>query len=259
MASWIAISKAEHAKTKWRGREGFKFASKQQTVEIVAAELSSLLPHYVFGFILEKKKFHLVALIGFGGDGNCYVTADNKWMCEVVPATLRAYPFALADNEVGDRVFCIDPNHLTTNEDANPLFTVSGELESASAEVFEFLTSCEQNRRLTLTACEALNEAGVIEPWSLSINRGDDENRSTVKGLYRISEAKLNLISRTTLTKLRDTQALAIAYAQLFSHNQLKELGHRSDILDQQKTRMKSENELGGLFNEDSALNFDAF
>jgi hypothetical protein len=258
MTLWTAISKSEHANSYWRGRNGFEFASKQQVIEVYAAELSRLLPNYVFGFVLNKDKFNLVAVLGFGGESNCFVTADSKWMCEIVPAAIRGFPFNLIDNEEGEKVLCIEESHLTDDSNAAPLFDESGDLAPETAEILKFLNNCDYSRTHTLAACEALTEARLIEPWPLSIKNGDSEDTLPIKGLYRISETKLNSISRTSLSKLRESAALTIAYAQLFSQNQLAQLIQRAEIVHKQKVKMESQGGLSSIFEDEDSLNFDA-
>ncbi len=258
MHTWEAISASKHAKLNWRAKDHFEFASKRQVVEVLVSELSRLLPHYVFSFVLKDEKFHLVALLGFG-DVNYYVTADYKWLGEAIPAAIRSFPFLLGNSKSDEKIFCIDKAYLTDNKEATPLFTELGELTNETAEVFNFLQSCEQNRRATAIAVEALAESELIEPWLLNVSNSNGEEHNPIAGLYKISEEKLNTISRSSLAKLRDKSALTIAYAQLFSLNQLHQLSLRSEILLQQETETKSKVKLGDIFEDGGSLSFDSF
>ena len=166
MNSWTAISRSEHADARWRPRDGFQFAAKRQVIEVFVNELSVLLPHYTFCFTKEAENFQFVALVGLGGERNLYVNAELKWLCKHVPATLRTYPFKLANNsETGERVLCIDENHLTDDADAAPLFDADGNLAPATAEMVKLLKHCDRNRKRTQAAVGELAAAGAIEAW----------------------------------------------------------------------------------------------
>lgn len=258
MISWTAISRTEHAEKGWLPRNGFSFAAQQLVVEVLVAELSTLLPHYAFGFTKPRDKFQFIALLGLGGERNLYVNAEQKWLGQLVPAALRGYPFTLADNtESSDRILCIDEDHLTDDADANPLFDEEGNLAPAITEMLKFLNQCDNNRKQTQAAVDMLAEAGVIGPWPLSINRGEDLEPISIEGLYRIDEEVLNTLSRTAFAGLRKFGALALAYAQLLSQNQLSQLAQRADYLGAQQAKLDAQQGVTGLFEDEGSLNFD--
>jgi len=258
MTSWKVISRSEHNQTNWRRRQGYEFAADHQVVEVLLAELSSVLPHYVLGFIKREDQYHLVAVLGFGGDRNYFAGPDNKWVCEVVPAALRAYPFRLiTSSEAEEKVLCIDEGYLSEDSEDTPLFQEDGELDSSITGVLDFLNSCDHNRDLTQRACNSVAGAGIIEPWPLKISAGVDEEEVTIEWLYRINETALNSLSRTGLAELRSTSALPLAYAQLFSMNQLKGLVKRAELISLQAARVESNKSASSLFEDEGSLNFD--
>lgn len=262
MSSWIALSKTEHANKYWRPKTGFEFSANQQIVPIILAELAKVLPHYVTGFVKDDGgSFQWVALVGVGGDRNLYVTPGSEWFCSYIPAGLRAYPFAVIKNSDGQGVFCLDETHLSDDEDQRRLFQDDGSLEKTVAEAFEFLSQCEQNRLLTTKACASLAAANLIQPWSISIERGKDQEPLKIDGMHRIDEDALNALDAKTLADLRDDGALVLAYAQLFTIAQVDQLTLRADYLAKTVKKKSSPSDLDKLLgNEDSgSLNFDAF
>lgn len=262
MSSWVAVSRQEHATIHWRPRSGFEFAAAQQAVPIIMAELSKLLPHYVLGFVkTDNDSFQAVALVGLGGERNVYTTSDSKWMCSYVPATLRAYPFAQFNSPEGDSILCIDDAFLTTDTVHPRLFGNDGELEQRATEMRDLVAQCEQNRQLTVQACSALAEAQVIEHWPISISRGNGKEPLKIEGMYRINEKELNSIDADTLAFLRNSGALPLAYAQLFSIGQTSQLTQRAEYLAKQNEQASPASDLSNLFSSENtgSLNFDAF
>ena len=208
MNSWAAISRTEHAQSHWRPRKDFEFTAAQQIVPVIITELTKLLPHYVLGFVqTENDAYQAVALVGLGGERNLYISADSKWLCSYVPAALRAYPFALHKNtnekETNENaILCIDELFINDDEAFPRLFKDDGELEDKAAEVLDFVTQCEQNRQLTDTAAAALATAGIIEPWPISIGRGEGQEPLKINGMHRINEEALNKLDAEALSGL---------------------------------------------------------
>jgi len=178
MPTWKAISKSEHASKHFIARQGYSFAAKQQVVPILLAELSKLIPLYALGFIQQQEAYMPVVLTGLGGEQNLFVNADGKWLGTYVPAVLRGYPFALADNQ-GEKVLCIEEDHLS-DSGGQPLFDSEGNLTKPVQDTLSFLNECEKNRKVTEAACRSLQAFGVIETWPLQIKRGEGRSRSSL-------------------------------------------------------------------------------
>lgn len=231
MSSWVAISKTEHARKYWLQKDGYAFAAKQQTVPVLQAELPKLIPHYVLGFLPNQmEQYELVALLGIGRDKNLYVTQQNQWLGNYVPAVLRSFPFALHADQTGKKVLCIDIEYLSDDSTGKPLFEEGGDLSKESMQILNFISQCEYNRQATLAGCKALADAGLIEAWPIAIQR-NGADAVNISGLYRVNEEELNKLDDQSFKRLRDTCALTIAYAQMFSSAQIEQLVQRVELL----------------------------
>jgi hypothetical protein len=179
-------------------------------------------------------------------------------LCSVVPAAFRGYPFILLTNsESAEKVLCIDEGYLSEDSNDTALFQEDGELDPSTDGVLNFLNKCDYNRGLTQKACDSLAEANIIEPWPLKISAADDEEGVPIEWLYRINEPALNSLSRSALAGLRSSSALPLAYAQLFSMNQLKLLSERAKLHDLQIAQVDSNQEISRIFEDEGSLNFD--
>lgn len=264
MVSWTAISPGQHANTCFRPRQGFDFAAKQHVVGVLIEELAVLIPHYACGFIKDEAgSYRFVALLGLGGERNLFVNFEHQWLCEYVPAALRAYPFTLVDkpdSDSSEKILCINTDYLTDEAEATPIFDGDGELVAEVAELLELLKKCDRGRALTQTACAALGDANVIIPWELSVSKGEDQEPQKVSELYRIDETALYKLDSSVVTGLLNSGSLALAYAQLFSMHQIHKLDKNINYLAQQETQRNSQSPVAGLFAEDEgSLNFDGF
>ncbi len=231
MNSWIAISPDEHANKYWKVREDFSNCSTQQVVEIFTTELSIALHHYTLGFVSLGESFQLVALVGIDGKRNLYVDHKDRWMCEYVPASLRCYPFILADNpeKEGESVLCIEAGSLSDDTKDFRLFDLEGNKHVSLEEALNFLTQCHQNRTTTQATCDAITASGILEPWPLNVSGTDGQNIFSIEGLHRVNEAKFNSLEESALTNLRNAGAFPVIFGQLFSMTQLKQLVRRAD------------------------------
>jgi len=258
MVSWIVVSRSKHAESRWLPRQSFDFAAQLDVVEVLAREISALLPHYTLTFIKKAdESYQLSALLGLGFKRNFYVTQEGQWLCESVPAVLRGYPFMLAKGK--NNALCIDENRLSAEEEAIAIFDEGGKLAPAAAEMLVFLQDCENDRQKTEVACASLAGLGILKEWPLKADRGDDKEPKSIQGLYRVDEEALNSLDNESLGALRSTGGLLLAYAQLFSLNQLAGLSARSGYLgDQAAAAAENKKNLAALF-EDGGLNFDSF
>lgn len=255
MTQWIALSRTAHAGQGYRPRQGYAHTAQYTLTPVLLAELSKLLPHYVLGFMPTESGPVPVALLGVELEHNLYLHPDGRWLASYVPATLRSYPFGLSLRENGEHALSIQENHLTDDGDA--LFQPSGELAPAVQHTLDFLAQCEGNRTATLNAARALEEAGVLHPWSLTIAVGEGHRR--VNGLLRVNETTLNALPPETLATLQGAP-LQLAYAQLFSQAQHPQLTQRAEFAQQWQGGANALGNLDAFFGEeddDMELDFD--
>jgi hypothetical protein len=224
MPEWIALSKTAHRDAGLLPRDGYRFAENERAVPVLLAELNKVIPHYLLGFVPRGEGYTPVAVLG--AQDNAYLAPDGRWLGTYVPATLRGYPFALANAEDGQSVLAIDAT-LLASDDGEALFTEDGETSDTVNKSLDFLQQCEKNRAATAQAAGKLAEHHLLVPWELAVPT-DAEGGTPVKldGLYRVDEQALNALSGDVLSDLRGAP-LALAYAQLFSTGQQKALADR--------------------------------
>lgn len=255
MTTWTAISKTDHLTKCWKPREGFAFTKEMQVVPITIPELSKLLSHYCIAFIKDEDGYQAVVLLGLGEQKNVYLNTENKWLAGYVPTNLRAYPFILGNTDDNKKILCISESHLL--DDAQyKLFESNGDLAKEAAEMLEFLHQNELGNQANRNACKAIEEAGLINDWKLTVKTSDTAESFEIKGLFRIDEQKLNQLDPIEFTKLRDSGALLLAYAHLFSLTQIDQVSQRIEYSRKISSVSQTE-DLEGLFNDGGSLNLD--
>lgn len=251
MPEWIALSKTTHRDARLLPRDGYHFAETERVVPVLLAELNKLLPHFALGFVPRGEGYMPVALLSLDGQRNLYVAPDGKWIGRYVPALLRGYPFALA-GEGEEKVLAVDAEQLVMSG-GNALFDGDGPSDTVQ-KTLNFLQQCEQSRRVTEQATQALADAGVLGQWPLTLSRGEEQTPQAVRGLYRVDEPALNALSAETYATLQGAP-MALAHAQMFSVAQLDQLTERDKALAEKGSEPE---DLEALFGEDDdELNFD--
>jgi len=222
-----AISFERHGQQALRKNDArYLFASQETLIPVVAAELSHLLPSMALTFVPKEQSYLLMALTSLQPNHNLYVAPNTgKWLAEYIPASLRAWPYHMATPPGADApILCIDEDCglLAPKGEGSDFFEAPGKLTEATQKMLSFLSHIETNRRLTQDAVDALGAAGLIQPWALQAKK--DDATVPINGLFRINEQALNALDANQLHELHGKGALAIAYAQLYSIQQLSML-----------------------------------
>jgi hypothetical protein len=151
-------------------------------------------------------------------------------------------------------LFALDAGHLSESQ-GNFLFDEDGKLTGTAAQSLEFLTQCERNRYVTQQAVDALQRARVIEPWALTIDQGEGGEPLSVNGVWRINEQVLNDLDSDVYGRLKGAP-MALAYAQMFSASQQRQLTERAKFHAEHANSSVSLDDLGRLFGEDDEFQF---
>ncbi|MDF1621973.1 MAG: SapC family protein [Pseudohongiella nitratireducens] len=261
MTSWVALSSKAHANHGWKQNADYGFAAAQQLVPVLMAELSAVIAQYVLCFVpTENNAYQATAILSADGKSNVYVDAKGRWLTRYIPAQLRGYPFALHDGQENQKVLCINKSALSEEAGSLPLFDSNGELDKKVADILKFMTECEKSKATISAATAELANAGLIVPWdNLVVKQADKQKPIKLDGLYRIDEKALTALNTENFAGLRKHGAIALAYAQLFSINQLSQLGQLTELRRRLSPEQAPE-KLDSLFGSDDAgsINFDS-
>ncbi len=233
MPQFTAISRDSHAGKKWQPFKGYGFASTSALAPIVGVEVAQAALAMPLAFFKEAGRFFMVAVLSLNPNRNMLVSPDCRWLCAYVPAFLRSYPFALVPKQGTDQLLlCIDTDSglVVEGDVAGEDFVgPDGNISPALKKALDFLNALELSRKATEVAAAALAEAGVIQPWPITLKA--EQGERAITGLYRIDEVALNGLTDDVFLKLRKTLgALPIAYAQLLSMGQLGIFEHLAKL-----------------------------
>lgn len=219
------ISRERHAHQRWKNDASYVFAAHEAVVPLAAAELPKAAMSLPLAFIELQGAFVPVAVLGLQPGSNLLVGADGRWAGTYIPAALRSNPFRLAQAEDGQQVLCIDEESglLTAGPEGERFFNDDGQPAEAILGILNFLTQTEQSRAAAALACAALARHQLIRPWPITVKNDDGEQQ--IDGLFQVDEAALNQLTGEALQELARAGALAVAYCQMLSMQQLPLLG----------------------------------
>jgi hypothetical protein len=228
MPFYTPLSKTDHARNGWLKSGSFSHAAKDMGVPVLMEELAYILPTMPLAFkkiSSDKDQFELQALQSLIPGLNFYVLPDGRWMGGYIPSAYRGYPFKiLPETETGKPALHFEQDSglmvEKTHPDAQAFFDDSGALSPVMTNIVSFLEQWEQGRAITQAAVDALVLHKVLTPWEIKANK-DGKETLIKEDLYKIDQAVLNTLSPAVLQVLQQKQALAVAFAQIFSQPRL--------------------------------------
>jgi hypothetical protein len=227
---FVAITREQFATKAWWRPPTYAFAARSNILPVVASELSRLVPTMPLGFVGTENKFQLAAITSLQPGSNCFVDLDGNWIGDYIPAAVRAHPFQLIkpiDSEECVLGFDESSDLLVEAGQGDAFFDEDGPSPALKA-ILDFLSGIEASRVVTQRMVDALQAANVVQPWRMNLLQ--DGQTLPVEGLYRIDEAILNTLADEAVLSLRKTGAITLAYAQLFSMNQLSMLSKATEV-----------------------------
>ncbi|MDD0811447.1 SapC family protein [Curvibacter sp. RS43] len=225
MQALTAVSPEAFAGQFWKHPGHYQYAVTTSFVPLSAAELRKAAAHLPLAFVKLAGEWQLVAILSLLENTNLLVGPQGQWLGAYVPAALRAHPFRLVRDaqQKGLVLATLDTGeHLVPASEGQPFFEQNGLPSAELQRVMNFLIELENGRVQITRAATALFAAGVLSPWELVASHNGQDQK--VAGLFHINEAALAALSPEKLLRLRNEGGLPVAYAQIFSEEQLLRL-----------------------------------
>lgn len=272
MPKFKPLNTKEDSCSGWKKFDSYKHLSSKTAVMLSISELPSASESYPFAFAkINEKEYILVALLGLFENENLFVNKEGKWLSLYTPAHFRSYPFSLAKthSDNNKQVLCFDMDSMLYKENPDTkkgeerFFSNDGKLVDKVENTVKFLQKLTKDTLITQKAVDKLASYNLFSPFTFKLDF--IEEQKPLKGLYRIDEEKLNSLKSEDLKDLQESNALLIAYSQLFSQsrsNTLKKLYDIKYANRQNKKNKKTVEEnldsfFGNKVEEELKFNFD--
>lgn len=227
------IDAAAHADTGFAPSPDYLHSRARDRVPLLIAEVPMALMVYPLAFAEAEGRLRLVAVLGLRAGQNDCLGEGGRWRTGYVPSALRAWPFAALPGDNGAVQPGFDHDSGLWRDSPDPgrgeqrFFDIDGQPGDRLQKVAAFLQHCAANQAITDTAAGELERAGVLVPWRFPEALSGD---TPPEGLLRVDQTALNALDPAALARLRDANALSLAYAQVFSAPRLRILAGLREI-----------------------------
>ena len=212
----VPLSSEQHARLHIDAAAGYEFARDATAVLLTTVEFSKASREYPIVFLANESDVNPVALLGFPGNENQYITDDGKWDAAYIPAYVRRYPFipgsGVAENEM---VLCIDEAAPNINTDHGAALFNEGEHTPYLKQYISLLDDYQVQVKRTAEFSSRLNKLKLLVPMKADIKLDDITNSLT--GFMVVDPARLKALRPAQLSELVKNDDMACIYAHLSS------------------------------------------
>jgi hypothetical protein len=225
----VPVNSGQHAKHSVEVGSDYSFASKLNSLPLMAVEFPQAATEYAIVFAGNAESVTPAVILGVRDDENLFLTTTGEWTAEYVPAFVRRYPFVFSNSEDNSTfTLCIDENFkgLNTEGRGQPLFIEDGKNSPYVDGVLKFLQEYRGQHMLTQAFCNKLIELKVLEPMEAQFTIGS-EQKMMLNGFMAVSREKLNALPGDVLSELAKTDQLELIYIHLQSMRNFNEVKNK--------------------------------
>ncbi len=216
------LDREQHKQVRVKPLSDVRFAQEATSVPLLQVEFAEACLEYPIVFVKgADDKWMAVAVTGLRAGENQFVSDEGRWTGRYVPASVRRYPFVLADLGRGDDQFgvAIDMGCDAVApdlEDGLPLFEASGEPAPVLQTMLQLLGNYQTHSVATHELVQRLADAGVLVETQMEV-KGRDGQVANLVGSWVVNESRLRALSDEQVLALFRGGDLALIYAHLLS------------------------------------------
>lgn len=223
----VVLDKEQHKGLRLKAADA-RFAAKNQSVPMVLAEFPEASLEYPIVFAKSQdSQWIALGLTGLQADSNAFVDESGRWTGRYVPASVRRYPFILAEGENKQLSLAVDMDAPQLGSEGEALFDDKGEPTELVRNVMNMMGEFQSQALSTGTLAKELDDAKLLTQQSLRVQLGDGRN-AVVDGVWIVDEAKLRELSDDKILSLYKSGALVAIHAHMLSLRNLLPLLERS-------------------------------
>ena len=205
-----------------------RFAAKNQAVPLVVSEFPEASLEYPIAFTKgQDGQWLALALTGLQAGANAFVDAKGLWHARYVPASVRRYPFILAEGQDKALNLAADLAAAQLGAEGQALFDEQGEPTELASGVMQMLADFQNQAKATANWIKQLDDASLLVQQNLQVRLGDGRH-AVVDGVWIVDEAKLRQLPDDKVLAWFKSGELAALHAQMLSLRNLVPLLERS-------------------------------
>lgn len=207
-----------------------RFAAKNQAVPLLVTEFPSASLEYPIAFAKgQDGQWLAFALTGLTAGVNAFVDARGQWNARYLPASVRRYPFILAQGQGQQLSLAADLAAPQLGSEGEALFDERGQPTDLANRIMQMLVDFEGQAKATAHFIGQLADAGLLVQQNLQVRLGDGRSAG-VEGVWIVDEGKLRQLSDAKVLAWFKSGELAALHAQMLSLRNLASLLERSQV-----------------------------
>ena len=223
----VVLDREQHKGLRLKNTDA-RFAATNQAVPLVAGEFPEACLEYPIVFTQgQDGQWLALALTGLQANANAFVDAKGLWNARYVPASVRRYPFILAEGTNDQLSLAADLAAPQLGTEGEALFDNKGDPTELAKNVLQMLADFQGQAKATSALAKQLSEAGLLTQQNLQVRLGE-ERSAVVEGVWIVDEAKLRQLPDDKVLAWFKGGELAAIHAQMLSLRNLVPLLERS-------------------------------
>ena len=204
------------------------FAQVTNAVPLTAAEFFETARHMPIIFVGKERPF-AAAIVGLRDQQNLFIDDMGDWAEGVyIPAYVRRYPFVFVQRPDSDEfILCIDRASERINDNEGDLFFEGNEPTEMTQHALDFCSAFQRQHTATQTIIDQFVELDLLVSNQGTFRLPSGETL-TLRDFQVIDESRFNELSDEAIISLRQSGALAAAYAHMFSQRCWNDLVQRA-------------------------------
>jgi len=223
----VVLDREQHKALRLQPNATAQFAAKNQAVPLLAAEFPEACLEYPIVFTKgQDGQWLALALTGLQAGDNAFVDAKGQWTSRYVPASVRRYPFILAESDNKQLSLAADLSAPQLGKEGEPLFDSQGEPTDLAKSVLQLLADFQTQAQRSSAIAQQLEQAGLLTQQNLQVRLG--ERSAVVEGVWIIDEVKLRELPDDKIVAWFKGGEMAVIHAHMLSLRNLVPLLERS-------------------------------
>jgi hypothetical protein len=213
------VSSGRHGKASVEVSDKYGFTRRVNSIPLMAVEFPMAAPEYAIVFAANGESVLPVVILGARKDENLYLSNDDQWRAQYIPAFVRRYPFVFSASEDGQTfTLCVDEafQGLNFQGRGKALFDADGQPTEYVNNVLKFLQEYRVQHLRTETFCKRLRELDLLEPMQAQFTLGDGE-KMALTGFSVVNRSKLKALADDQVGELARSDELELIYLHLQS------------------------------------------
>lgn len=167
------------------------FAKNAQAVPLLVTEFPEACLEYPIVFSKGNGgQWLALAMTGLIQNQNAFVDAKGVWNARYVPASIRRYPFILAEGNNNESSLAADLSAPQLGKEGDRLFDDKGQPTDIVKGVMNLLAEFQGQAKLSEGVIQKFEDAGLLMQQNLEVRLGNGRN-AVVEGVWIIDEKKM--------------------------------------------------------------------